>query len=124
MAKLPPGLEPGLDTTQVQTPSANTFPNGCHIVEVEIDPDSGVVSVDRYTIVDGFGAVINPLMLEGQVHGVVQGIGQALHEHVYDESNGQLLSGTFSDYKMPRAATSRSSRSRPATFHARPIRWA
>ncbi len=104
-AKLPPGLEPGLDTTQVQTPSANTFPNGCHIVEVEIDPDSGVVSVDRYTIVDDFGAVINPLMLEGQVHGgVVQGIGQALHERtVYDESNGQLLSGTFSDYKMPRA---------------------
>ena len=104
-ARLPPGIEPGLDTTQVQTPSANTFPNGCHIVEVEIDPDSGVVSVDRYTIVDDFGAVINPIMLEGQVHGgVVQGIGQALHEHtVYDESNGQLLSGTFSDYKMPRA---------------------
>ena len=66
----------------MQTPSANTFPNGCHIVEVEIDPDSGVVSVDRYTIVDDFGAVINPLMLEGQVHGgVVQGIGQALFEH-------------------------------------------
>jgi carbon-monoxide dehydrogenase large subunit len=104
-ARLPPGIEPGLDTTQVQTPSANTFPNGCHIVEVEIDPDNGMVSVDRYTIVDDFGAVINPIMLEGQVHGgVVQGIGQALHEHtVYDESNGQLLSGTFSDYKMPRA---------------------
>jgi carbon-monoxide dehydrogenase large subunit len=103
-AKLPPGLTPGLDTTQVQTPAANTFPNGCHIVEVEIDPDSGVVAVARYTIVDDFGAVINPLLLEGQVHGgVVQGLGQALFEEtVYDE-DGQLLSGSFSDYTMPRA---------------------
>jgi aerobic carbon-monoxide dehydrogenase large subunit len=103
--KLPPGLEPGLDTTQVQTPSAATFPNGCHIVEVEIDPASGVVAVERYTIVDDFGAVINPLLLEGQVHGgVVQGLGQALLEHtVYDEDSGQLLTGSFSDYAMPRA---------------------
>jgi carbon-monoxide dehydrogenase large subunit len=103
-AKLPKGMAPGLDTTNTRTPTANTFPNGCHIVEVEIDPDSGVVAIDRYTVVDDFGAVINPLLLEGQVHGgVVQGIGQALHEHtVYDES-GQLLSGSFLDYTMPRA---------------------
>jgi carbon-monoxide dehydrogenase large subunit len=103
-AKLPPGVAPGLDATHTRTPTANTFPNGCHIVEVEIDPDSGVVTIDRYTVVDDFGAVINPLLLEGQVHGgVVQGIGQALYEHtVYDE-NGQLLSGSFLDYALPRA---------------------
>lgn len=104
-AKLPPGMEPGLDTTHAHTPAANTFPNGCHIVEVEIDPDNGVVSVERYTVVDDFGAVINPMLLEGQVHGgIVQGIGQALHERtVYDEDSGQLLSGSFTDYTMPRA---------------------
>ena len=103
-AQLPPGMEPGLDTTHVQTPSANTYPNGCHIIEVEIDPDSGVVVIERYTVVDDFGAVINPLLLEGQVHGgIVQGLGQALLEHtVYDDS-GQLLSGSFTDYAMPRA---------------------
>jgi carbon-monoxide dehydrogenase large subunit len=104
-AKLPAGMQPGLDTTQVQTPAAATYPNGCHIVEVEIEPDSGTVTVDRYTVVDDFGAVINPMLLEGQVHGgVVQGLGQALYEEtVYDEG-GQLLSGSFSDYKLPRAA--------------------
>jgi carbon-monoxide dehydrogenase large subunit len=104
-AKLPPGVEPGLDATPEQTPSANTFPNGCHIVEVEIDPASGVVTVVNYTIVDDFGAVINPLLLEGQVHGgVVQGLGQALLEHtVYDEDSGQLLTGSFQDYALPRA---------------------
>jgi carbon-monoxide dehydrogenase large subunit len=103
-ARLPPGVEPGLDVTQVQTPAASTFPNGCHIVEVEIDPDSGATTVERYTVVDDFGAVINPLLLEGQVHGgVVQGLGQALCEHtVYDDS-GQLLTGSFMDYSMPRA---------------------
>src|SRR6188768_177807 len=103
-AKLPPGMEPGLDYTQVQTPAGATFPNGCHIVEIEVDPDSGVTTILRYTIVDDFGDVINPLLLEGQVHGgVVQGIGQALlEETVYDE-DGQLLSGTFMDYAMPRA---------------------
>jgi carbon-monoxide dehydrogenase large subunit len=104
-ARLPPGLESGLDTTQVQTPSANTFPNGCHIVEVEVDPDSGVVRVERYTVVDDFGAVINPMMLEGQVHGgIVQGLGQALLEHTaYDDESGQLVTGSFMDYAMPRA---------------------
>src|SRR5262249_54721768 len=104
--KLPPGLEPGLDTIHEQVPSAATFPNGCHIVEVEIDPASGVVEVVSYTIVDDFGAIINPLLLEGQVHGgVVQGLGQALLEHtVYDEDSGQLLTGSFSRSRMPRAA--------------------
>jgi carbon-monoxide dehydrogenase large subunit len=103
--KLPAGMEPGLDTTHVQNPSANTYPNGCHIVEVEIDPESGTVRVERYTVVDDFGAVINPILLEGQVHGgVVQGLGQALIEHtVYEEESGQLLTGSFVDYAMPHA---------------------
>jgi aerobic carbon-monoxide dehydrogenase large subunit len=104
-AKLPPGTEPGLDVTHFRMPEAETFPNGCHIVEVEIDPDTGNVTVDRYTVVDDFGRTINPLTLEGQVHGgIVQGLGQALYEHtVYDEESGQLLSGSFLDYCMPRA---------------------
>jgi carbon-monoxide dehydrogenase large subunit len=104
-AKLPSGMEPGLDTTHKQVPPAQTFPNGCHIVEIEIDPDTGAVAIDRYTIVDDFGRTINPLLLEGQVHGgIVQGIGQALLEHaVYDPDSGQLLSGSFMDYAMPRA---------------------
>ncbi len=105
-AKLPAGMEPGLDTTHHRVPTAQTYPNGCHIVEVEIDPDTGAVGIERYTVVDDFGRIINPLLLEGQVHGgVVQGIGQALLEHaVYDPESGQLLSGSFMDYAMPRAA--------------------
>jgi aerobic carbon-monoxide dehydrogenase large subunit len=104
-AKLPAGMAPGLDATKQRVPQAATFPNGCHIVEIEIDPETGVVGVDRYTIVDDFGRTINPIMLEGQVHGgVVQGIGQALIEHtVYDDASGQLLTGSFMDYAMPRA---------------------
>jgi carbon-monoxide dehydrogenase large subunit len=104
-AKLPPGMAPGLDTTHQRMPPAQTFPNGCHIVEVEIDPNTGSVNIERYTIVDDFGRTINPLLLEGQVHGgIVQGIGQALLEHaVYDPDSGQLLSGSFMDYAMPRA---------------------
>jgi aerobic carbon-monoxide dehydrogenase large subunit len=104
-AKLPAGMEPGLDTTHTRVPPAQTFPNGCHIVEVEIDPNTGATTIDRYTVVDDFGRTINPLMLEGQVHGgIVQGIGQALLEQaVYDNDSGQLLSGSFMDYAMPRA---------------------
>jgi aerobic carbon-monoxide dehydrogenase large subunit len=104
-AKLPSGLEPGLDATHHRVPPAQTFPNGCHIVEVEIDPETGGVAIERYTIVDDFGRTINPLLLEGQVHGgIVQGIGQALLEHaVYDSDSGQLLAGSFMDYAMPRA---------------------
>ncbi|MEM8811763.1 MAG: molybdopterin cofactor-binding domain-containing protein, partial [Pseudomonadota bacterium] len=82
-----------------------TFPNGTHICELEIDPETGVTTIDRYTIVDDFGVTVNPLLLAGQVHGgVAQGIGQALMEStVYDET-GQLLSASFMDYQMPRAA--------------------
>ena len=105
-AKLPPGMEPGLDTTHHRVPAAQTFPNGCHIVEVEIDPNTGAVTIERYTVVDDFGHTINPLLLEGQVHGgIVQGVGQALLEHaIYDPDSGQLLSGSFMDYTMPRAS--------------------
>ncbi len=82
----------------------NTYPNGCHICEVTIDPETGVTSIDRYTAVDDFGTVVNPLLLAGQVHGgIIQGLGQAIGENtVYDET-GQLLTGTFMDYWMPRA---------------------
>jgi aerobic carbon-monoxide dehydrogenase large subunit len=109
-AQRPPGLTAdlanGLDVTQERVPPAQTFPNGCHIVEVEIDPDTGAVAVERYTVVDDFGRTINPLLLEGQVHGgIVQGVGQALLEHAsYDSESGQLLSGSFMDYAMPRAS--------------------
>jgi carbon-monoxide dehydrogenase large subunit len=104
-AKLPAGMEPGLDMKHHRVPPAQTFPNGCHIAEVEIDPNTGGVVIERYTVVDDFGRTINPLLLEGQVHGgIVQGIGQALLEHaVYDPGSGQLLSGSFMDYTMPRA---------------------
>ena len=105
LANLPDGMEPGLDDEYVRTPEAPTFPNGCHIIEVEIDPDTGSIDVDRYTVVDDFGDVINPILLEGQVHGgIVQGLGQAIHEHtVYDEETGQLLSGSLMDYDLPKA---------------------
>lgn len=87
-------------------PAVSTFPNGCHVCEVEIDPDTGRVSIERLVMVDDFGRVINPLLLAGQVHGgVAQGIGQALYEGcVYDGSTGQLLTGSLMDYAMPRAA--------------------
>ena len=82
-----------------------TFPNGTHIVEVEIDPDTGATAISNYVVVDDFGATLNPLLLAGQVHGgAVQGIGQALMEDtVYDPASGQLLSASFMDYAMPRA---------------------
>ncbi|MEQ9815207.1 MAG: xanthine dehydrogenase family protein molybdopterin-binding subunit [Azospirillaceae bacterium] len=86
-------------------PPAATFPNGAHVCELEIDVETGMVAIAKYTVVDDFGTVLNPLMLEGQVHGgVAQGIGQALLEHTaYDPESGQLVSGSFMDYTMPRA---------------------
>ncbi|MDX8353850.1 xanthine dehydrogenase family protein molybdopterin-binding subunit [Cognatiyoonia sp. IB215182] len=81
-----------------------SFPNGAHVAEVEIDPETGVVTVDRYTVVDDFGNLINPMLVEGQIHGgVAQGIGQALTERVVFDEDGQLLTATFMDYGMPRA---------------------
>lgn len=83
----------------------NTWPNGCHVAEVEIDPETGENRVTRYAVVDDFGTVINPMLVAGQVHGgVVQGLGQAMGEHgVYDQGSGQLVTGSFMDYWMPRA---------------------
>jgi carbon-monoxide dehydrogenase large subunit len=102
---LPPGLEPGFAETAHYLPSASTYPNGCHVCELEVDPETGIVRVLRYVVVDDFGIVVNPLLLAGQVHGgVVQGIGQALVEAcIYDPGSAQLLTGTFTDYAMPRA---------------------
>ena len=87
------------------TPPNYTFPNGCHICELEVEKDTGQIEIKKYTVVDDFGLVINPNMLAGQVHGgIAQGIGQAIYENtVYDEENGQLLSGSFMDYALPRA---------------------
>ena len=99
------GVEPGLDETERYFAQGSSFPNGCHICEVEIDEKTGAVEIVGYTVVDDFGKVVNPLIVEGQVHGgVVQGIGQALLEHcVYEPGSGQLLSSSFLDYCMPRA---------------------
>jgi carbon-monoxide dehydrogenase large subunit len=106
-AQLPPGVEPGLYETGTFSPRQDTWPNGTHVCEVEIDPDTGAVTLERYVLVDDVGTVINPLTLKGQIHGgVAQGVGQALMEQVlYDPQSGQLLTGTFMDYAMPRADT-------------------
>ena len=104
-ARLPPGAELGLEEKEFHTPPAFTFPNGCHVAELEVDEASGRIELVRYTVVDDFGATVNPMLLAGQVHGgVAQGVGQALTERVeYDPATGQLLSGSFMDYAMPRA---------------------
>lgn len=105
-ATLPDGAgRPGLRASHAWRPPAPTYPNGCHVCEVEIDPDTGQVRLERYTIVDDVGVVLNPLLLEGQiVGGAVQGIGQALMEQVvYDPDSGQVLTGTLQDYALPRA---------------------
>jgi len=82
-----------------------TFPNGAHVVEVEIDCDTGRVALARYTAVDDYGVLVNPMIASGQAHGAIaQGVGQALLEHaVYDLGSGQLIAGSFMDYAMPRA---------------------
>ena len=98
-------LEPGLNENAFYDPSNFTYPAGTYVCEVEVDPATGVVHVERMTACDDFGNVINPMIVEGQVHGgLAQGIGQALLEHgVYDKESGQLLTGSFMDYAMPRA---------------------
>ncbi len=100
-----PGLEGGLDSEGIYASKAGTFPNGCHWAEVEIDEDTGAVEVVAYHVVDDFGRVINPLLLEGQVvGGIAQGLGQVLMEDcIYDSESGQLLTASFTDYAMPRA---------------------
>jgi carbon-monoxide dehydrogenase large subunit len=100
-----PADEPqSLDVTHTSEPIPSAFPNGCHVAEVEIDPDTGVVDVVKYSSVNDFGTIVNPLLVQGQVHGgVLQGIGQALMENVSYDSDGQILTGSFMDYAMPRA---------------------
>jgi len=98
-------LEPGLEEQAYYDPVNFTYPGGAHFAEVEIDPETGTVSLERYTAVDDVGTIINPMIVEGQLQGgIVQGVGQALFEHgIYDDSSGQLLAGSFMDYCMPRA---------------------
>lgn len=104
--KLPEGVPDTLDVTHVHEAAPSAFPNGAHVCEVEIDPDTGVVEVVKYTMVGDFGTVINPLLVEGQSHGgVVQGIGQAMLERVVYSEEGQPLTGSFTDYAVPRADT-------------------
>ncbi len=94
-----------LDDDFTRTPEADTYPNGCHICELEVDPDTGTLEILNYSVMDDFGRALNPLLLQGQIHGGVgQGVGQALAERaVYDSDSGQLLSGSFMDYALPRA---------------------
>jgi carbon-monoxide dehydrogenase large subunit len=104
-ANLPDGMESGIDGDGLNRSDLFTFPNGCHVAEVEIDPETGLVTLVAYTAVDDYGRLVNPLLTAGQVHGgVTQGIGQAMLEHtVYEAKSGQLLSGSLQDYALPRA---------------------
>jgi len=105
--ELPPGMKPGLTERAVYVPEAPTFPNSVHLCEVEVDPATGETEILRYSVVDNVGRVVNPLLLEGQMHGgIMQGLGQALIEEIcYDPRTGQLMTGSFMDYAMPRADT-------------------
>jgi carbon-monoxide dehydrogenase large subunit len=106
--KVPEGVPNSLSVKHVTAePIPSVFPNGCHVAEVEVDPDTGVIEVVRYNSVNDFGTIINPLLVAGQVHGgVVQGIGQALMENTAYDAEGQLLTGSYMDYAMPRAEDS------------------
>jgi carbon-monoxide dehydrogenase large subunit len=97
-------LEPGLNENAFYDPSNFTFPAGSYVCEVEVDPETGTVKIEKFTAVDDFGKIINPMIVEGQVHGgLTQGIGQALTEGVHYSPEGQLLTGSFMDYSIPRA---------------------
>ena len=104
-ARLPTDIEPGLIESGTYRSTVASYPNGCHVCEVEIDRETGATRILRYVVVDDFGTVINPLLVKGQVHGgVAQGAGQALMEHmVYDPDSGQMLAGSLMDYTMPRS---------------------
>lgn len=103
---LPAEIEPGLAEQANYKQEAYTFPNGCHVAEVEIDPETGALELVAYTAVDDFGRIVNPMLVLGQVHGALaQGLGQALIERcIYDPRSGQLVTGSFMDYALPRAA--------------------
>jgi carbon-monoxide dehydrogenase large subunit len=130
---LPEGVPTSLDVQHVSDgPSASTFPNGCHVCEVEVDPETGVIEVVKYASVNDFGTVINPIIVEGQLHGgVVQGIGQTLMEMTAYDSDGQLLTGSYMIRhaarerraelldRRPRRAGHHRSASKAAAGHAR-----
>jgi len=103
-AKVPATMEPGLFATAVYKAQVQNFPNGCHICELEIDKETGVVEIVRYSVVDDVGTVLNPLLLHGQIHGgVAQGAGQVLMEDIHFDASGQLVTASFMDYAMPHA---------------------
>jgi carbon-monoxide dehydrogenase large subunit len=101
---LPEDVPDSLDASHVAKGVPSAFPNGCHIAEIELDPETGVVTIDRYTTVNDFGVLVNPMLVAGQAHGgIVQGIGQALMESVVYDDSGQLVTGSYMDYALPRA---------------------
>jgi len=103
-AKIPAAMEPGLFATATYKAGKQNFPNGCHICELEIDKDTGVVEIVRYSVVDDVGTVLNPMLLHGQIHGgVAQGAGQVLMEDIHFDASGQLVTASFMDYAMPHA---------------------
>ena len=102
---MPEGMEPGLDEQSFYDPENFVFPFGAHACVVDVDPETGKVKVVRYVAVDDCGPAINPMLIDGQVHGgVVHGIGQALYERIHYDESGQLVTGTFVDYALPTAA--------------------
>ncbi|WP_245513009.1 xanthine dehydrogenase family protein molybdopterin-binding subunit [Enterovirga rhinocerotis] len=114
---MPDGVPTSLDVKHVHEAAPSAYPNGCHVAEVEVDPETGTVQVVRYVMVNDFGTVVNPLLVEGQLHGgVLQGIGQALMERTAYDEEGQLVSGSFMDYALPRAEDAP-----PFVFESRPV---
>jgi carbon-monoxide dehydrogenase large subunit len=105
LARLPAATPELLAVEDAWKPPEATYPNGTHVCELEVDPETGSVAIRRYTVVDDFGVTLNPLLLAGQVHGgIVQGIGQALQERTVFDESGQLVTATLMDYQLPRAA--------------------
>ena len=120
---LPEDLPKTLDVKHVFKGVPSAFPNGCHIAEVELDPDTGIVEVVSYATVNDFGVLVNPMLVAGQAHGgIAQGIGQALSESVVYDEDGQLLTGSFMDYGLPRASDLPPWASRAIRFRPAPIR--
>ena len=114
---MPPGVPATLDVQHIHKSAPSAFPNGCHVAEVEVDGETGVAAVVRYNMVNDFGVLINPMLVEGQAHGgIVQGIGQALCEATHYDEDGQFISGSLMDYQLPRASDAPS-----FTFASHPV---
>jgi len=114
---LPPGLPATLDVQHIHEAAPSAFPNGCHVAEIEVDPETGITEVVRYNMVNDFGVLINPMLVEGQAHGgIVQGIGQALMEATAYDGDGQLMTGSFMDYALPHASDAP-----PFAFQSHPV---